>query len=123
MSDTNAKPSLPPPRRQPAATMEDNIPIRKPTEFKFGFEKINDENEVEVMNTFDNRVSVKCRNEKTLQLDGKGRQPPVQTIQEDIMTPTSAVQYLNLNLRKLNPQKCQSKDAPLVWPTPELTEQ
>ena len=104
MSDTNAKPSLPPPRRQPAATMEDNIPIRKPTEIKFVFEKISDENEVKVMNTFDNRVSMKYRNEKTLQLDGKGRQPAVQNIQEDILTPTSAVQYPNLNSRNLNPQ-------------------
>ena len=122
MSDTNAKPSLPPPRRQHAAPMEDNIPIRKPTEIKFENEKISDENEVDFVNMFDNRVLEKLRNKKTLQLNEKGRQPAVQTNQEDIMTPTSAVQYQNLNLRKLNPQKYQSKDAPSDWPNPELTE-
>ena len=99
MSDANAKPSLPPPRRQPAApavnivTMEDNIAIRKTKEVKFGFENIVDKNEVEVMYKFDNKLPVNFRKKKTLQSDGNGRQPAVQDIQEDILTNSSAVQH------------------------------
>ena len=108
MSDTNTKPSLPPPRRQPAApavkkaTMEDNIAIRKTKEVKFGFEHIVDKIEVEAMCEFDNKLPVNIRKKKTLQSDRNGRQPAVQEIKEDILTPPSA---------------------PLVWPHPELTEQ
>ena len=121
MSDAIAKTCLPPPRRQLATQMEDNIHIRKPTEKKFENVKIDDENEVDFVNMFDNKILKTVRNKKTLQLHEPGRQPAVQSNQEDIMTPTSAVQYQDLNLRNVNPQKNQSKDAPSDWPNPEQT--
>ena len=129
MSDTNAKPSLPPPRRQPAAhavnrtTLEDNFATKKTKEVKFEFENIIDKNEDEVLCEFANKLPVNFRTKKTLQSDENGRQPAVQEIKEDILTPPSAVQYLNLKSSKLNPQNFQIKEAPLVWPHPELTEQ
>ena len=129
MNDANAKTSLPPPRRQPAApavnktTMEDNIATKKTKEVKFRFENIVDKNEVEAVCEFANKLPVNVRKKKTLQSDGNGRQPAVQDIKEDILTPPSAVQYLNSKSSKLNPQNFQTKEAPLVWPHPELTEQ
>ena len=80
MSDNNAEPSLqpPPPRRQPAApaanaaTMEDNIAIRKTKSVKFGLENVR---KVEVICEFDKNLPVENRMKKTLQSDEHGRQP------------------------------------------------
>ena len=125
MSDNNAKPSLPPPppRRQPAAnaaTMEDNIAIRKTKSVKFKFENVR---KVEVICEFDKNLPVENSMKKTLQSDEHGRQPAVQNKKEDILTPPTAVQSLNLKSRNQNPQKIQIKEASLDWPHPELTEQ
>ena len=103
--------------------MEDNITIRKTKKYKFGFENNIDKIEVEVMCKFDNKLPVNNIIKKTLQSDENGRQPAVQQIKEDILTPPSAVQYLNLESSNLNPQNFQTKEASLVWPHPELTEQ
>ena len=64
MSDNNAKPSLQPPIRQPAApaanaaTMEDNIAIRKTKSVKFGLENVR---KVEVICEFDKNLPVENR--------------------------------------------------------------
>ena len=62
MSDNNAKPSLPPPpRRQPAAnaaTMEDNIAIRKTKSVTFKFESVG---KVEVICEIDKNLPVETR--------------------------------------------------------------
>ena len=114
-SGNNAKHSLvPPPRRQPAAnaaTMEDNIAIRKTKNVKFGLENVR---KVEVICEFDKNLPVENRMKKTLQSDEHGRQPAVQNKKEDILTPPTEVQSLNLKSRNQNPQKIQIKEASLV---------
>ena len=101
--------------------MEDNIDIRKTRNVEFKFKNVE---EVKFVCENDKNLPVETNRKTTLQSDEERRQPAVQNIKEDILTPPTAVQFQNLKSKSQNTKERVLQESSLFWPHPsELSEE